>query len=102
MRPHGTAERGSPTWYRPLDEGSVIDTGLDDGVNNAGHLGGDRSQRLAPQIGIVPVSGDIALELVTEAVLALSNRDLAGDPKRAPEPGIAPLALDEQFLDRMG
>ncbi len=27
-RPHGSAERGSPTWYRPLDEGPVVVTVL--------------------------------------------------------------------------
>src|SRR5215211_5924235 len=24
MRPHGSAERGPPTWHRPLDKGPVI------------------------------------------------------------------------------
>lgn len=41
LRPHGTAERGSPTWHRPLDKGPVIVTAFDDGVHHAGHLGGD-------------------------------------------------------------
>ena len=55
LRPHGSTERGSPTWYRTLDEGPVVATGLDDGVHHARHLGGDRGQRLAPQVGVVPV-----------------------------------------------
>src|SRR5205809_1107208 len=63
LRPHGTAERGSPTWYRPFDEGPVIGTGLDDRVNDAGHLGGDRGLRLAPEVGVMPIPGDIALKL---------------------------------------
>src|SRR3954452_10246343 len=71
------AERGSPTWYRPLNEGPVIGTALDDRVHHAGHLGGDCGQRLAPQVGIVPITGDVALELVAEAVLFLADRHLA-------------------------
>ena len=90
-RPHGSAERGSPTWYRPLDEGPVVGTGLDDGVHHARHLGGDRGQRLAPQVGIVPVAGDVALELVAEAVLPLPDGHLPSQPKRTPEPGVAVL-----------
>ena len=91
MRPHGSAERGSPTWHRRLDEGPVIVTALDNGVHHAGHLGGNCGQRLAPKIGIVPIAGDVALELVAEAILLLPDRDLAGEPKSAPQSGIAVL-----------
>jgi hypothetical protein len=37
----------------------------------------------------MPVPADVALELVAEAVLPLPDRDLAGDPEGAAEPGIA-------------
>src|SRR3954454_1290681 len=74
------AERGSPTWYRPLNKGPVIGTAFDDRVHHAGHLGGDRGQRLAPQVGVVPIACDGALELVAKAVLLLTDRHLAGEP----------------------
>src|SRR5688572_30216238 len=88
MRPHGSAERGPPTWHRPLDKGPVIGTALDQRVNHTGHLGGDRGQRLAPPIGIVPVPGDVALELVAEAVLPLANSDVSGHPQRSSQAGV--------------
>ena len=36
------------------------------------HLGGNGCERLAPEIRIVAILGDIALELVTEAVLPMA------------------------------
>src|SRR3954469_24478508 len=83
------AERGSPTWRRPLNEGPVIGTALDDRVHHAGHLGGDRGQRLAPQVGIVPITGDGALERVAEAVLFLADRHLAGEPQGPAQASVA-------------
>ena len=69
----------------------MIVTALDDGVHHARHLGGDRGQRLAPRVGIVPVAGDVALELVAEAVLSQPGGDLARQPEGAPQPGVATL-----------
>ncbi len=57
----------------------------------ARHLGANCCQRLALQIGIVTISCDIALILGTEAVVALSDGDLGGDPKDAPKTCIAEL-----------
>ena len=91
MRPHGPAERGSSAWHRPLDEGPIVGTALDDGVHDARHLGGNGCQRLALEIGIVAISGDVALELGSEAVVALTDGDLGGDPEGAAQPGIAEL-----------
>src|SRR3954453_19503637 len=54
---------------RPLKERPVVGTALDDGVNDTRHLGGNCGQRFAAQIGIVAISGDIALEFITEAVV---------------------------------
>src|SRR3954468_21430080 len=83
------AERGSPTWHRPLNKGPVIGTALDDRVHDAGHLGGDRGQRLAPQVGVVPIACDVALELVAKAVLLLTDRHLAGEPQGPAQAGVA-------------
>src|SRR3954452_16437428 len=83
------AERGSPTWHRPLNKGPVTGTAFDDRVHDAGHFGGDRGQRLAPQVGIVPVAGNIALELVAEAVLFLADRHLAGEPQGPAQASVA-------------
>src|SRR3954452_22869708 len=76
------AERGSPTWHRSLlNEGPVIGTALDNRVHHAGHLDGDCGQRLAPQVGVVPIACDGALELVAKAVLLLTDRHLTGEPQ---------------------
>src|SRR5215212_5035730 len=83
------AERGSPTWHRLFNEGPVIGTALDDRVHDAGHLDGDRGQRLAPQVGIVPITGDVALELVAKAVLFLTDRHLAGEPQGPAQASVA-------------
>jgi hypothetical protein len=49
-------------------------------VHHARHLGGGRGERLAPQVRVVPVPGDVALELGAEAVLPLVDGDLGGRP----------------------
>ena len=81
MRPHSSTERGSPTWHRPLKEGTVFGTAFDDGMNNTGHLGGNCSERLAPQIGVVPIASNVALEFVSKAVLLLADSNLGSHPK---------------------
>ena len=89
--PTALAERGPPAWHRPLEEGTVVDAAFDDGVRSARHLGGDGLERLAPQIGIVPVAGYVALELGPEAVVALPDRDLASKPEGAAQARVAEL-----------
>jgi hypothetical protein len=58
-------------------------------VHDAGHLGGNCSRRLAAQVGIVAISGNVAFELVPEAILTLADGDLPGDPQGAAQPSIA-------------
>lgn len=60
---------------------------MDDGR----HLGGNCGNSIAAQIGIVAISRDVAFELVPEAVLALADGNLPGDPQGATQPGIAKL-----------
>ena len=77
MRPEGSNREGSSRLVPPLEEGAVVDTALDDGVRGARHLGGDRRERLASQVRVVPVPGEITLELVTESsesIVALLDR----------------------------
>src|SRR5215207_8289820 len=83
------AERGSPTWHRLFNKGPVIGTALDGRVHDAGHLGGDRGQRLAPQIGIMPIACGVALELVAEAILFLADRHLASEPQGPAQASVA-------------
>ena len=82
-------DRGPSTWYPPLEEGPVVGTAFDDGVHDAGHLGGNCSHRLAAQIGIVAILRDVAFELMTEAVLPLADGDLSGDPQGAAQTSVA-------------
>lgn len=79
--PTALSERGPPAWHRPLEEGTVIDAAFDDRMRSACHLGGDRRERLAAEIGVVPVPRNVALELGSEAVVALADRDLPGHPE---------------------
>ena len=69
-------EGGSSTWYRTFKEGPVICSGLDQGMNNAGHFGGNRDRRLAPQIFILPVLSDVPAEAI-----ALTDGDLGSQPE---------------------
>src|SRR6056297_3658761 len=85
------SERGPPAWPRPLEEGAVVDAAFDDRMRGAGHLCGDRRERLAAKIGVVPVPRDVALELGSEAVVALADRDLPGHPQRAAQSCVAEL-----------
>ena len=48
-----------------------------DGVNDTRHLGGNGCERLAPEIRIVAILGDVALEFVSKSVLSLADRNLS-------------------------
>lgn len=85
------SERGPSAWAHPLEEGAIGFAVIDHGVYGARHLCRDRGIGLAAQMGIVSILGDVALELVPEAVGPLENGGLAGHPHRAPQAGIAVL-----------
>ncbi len=72
-----------PLWYRRFDEGPVIGTAFDDSVHDTRHLGGNCCERFALEIWIVSISSDIALVFISEAIVTLADRDLAGDPERS-------------------
>ncbi len=90
-RPHGPSREGFFHLDPSFEEGPVVGTSLDEGVSDARHLGGDGGKRLAPEILIVAILGDMALELVAEAVIPLADCDLSGHPKRSTQAGIAEL-----------
>src|SRR4051794_4590575 len=73
---------GSSTWHRPLLEGPVICSGLDEGMNNTRHLGSDGDGCLAPQILVLAIFGNVPTEAIAQAVVALTDRDLAQLAKR--------------------
>lgn len=60
-------------------------------MQDARHPGGNSGHRLAAQIGIIAIPRDVAFEFMTEAVLALADGDLSGDPQGAAQPSIAEL-----------
>lgn len=84
-------ERGPSTRRRPFEEGPVVCPAFDDCVNHARHLGGNGGQRLALEVGTGPIPCDVALELVPEAVLLLTDGDLGGHPESASKASIAEL-----------
>tara|TARA_R110002020_G_scaffold95692_5_gene229407 strand:+ start:10996 stop:11193 length:198 start_codon:yes stop_codon:yes gene_type:complete len=61
---------------------------FDDPVNCAGHFGGDCRIRLSAQMGVLSVLGNVALELISEAVGALQYGNLTGHPQGAAQAGI--------------
>ena len=95
-----------PPGTASFEEGAVVCLGLDHGMGGARHLGGDRGERLALEMGIGVIASDVAFVLVAEAILALPDGDLASHPECAPEPGVAILrqfrlaAEDARLLGR--
>ena len=65
-----------PPGIRPFQERSVFCFRLDDGMRYPRHLSGKCDHRLAPAIGIIRMAGNIAAELVAEAVIVLARGDL--------------------------
>jgi hypothetical protein len=49
-------------------------------MSGARHLGGNGSDRLSLEIGVIAVAGDVAFIFGPEAVIALPDGDLRGDP----------------------
>lgn len=66
---------GLPSGVDPFNERTVLGSRLDDGVYNARHLGGECDHRFAAGIRIITVAGDIAPELITEAIVPLTDGD---------------------------
>ena len=60
-------------------------------MDNASHLGGNCGQRLSAEIRTAAVSGNVALELVSEAILTLTNGDLSGNPQAASQTRVSKL-----------
>src|SRR3954454_23827841 len=82
---------GSSTWHRPLLEGPVICSGLDEGMNNTRHLGSDGDACLAPQTLGLGSAGTVPTEAVARAVAALTERDLGSQPKGSAQAFVAAL-----------
>ena len=82
---------GSSTWHQPLLEGPVVCSGLDQGMNNARHLGSDGDGCLAPQILVLAIFGNVATEAIAQTVIALTDRDLGGQPKGSAQACVAVL-----------
>jgi len=89
--PTAPTERGSPAWHCPLDAGAVVDAGLDEGVRDARHLGGDGRERLATEIGTGLIPRDVTLERIAEAVVSLAAGNLPRDLEGSPQAGVSEL-----------
>lgn len=64
---------------------------FDDGVYDARHFRGYCTERFAIEIGIAPILGNVALELVPKAVLLLSDRYLSSQPHCSTQSRVAEL-----------
>ena len=69
-------------------------------MNDTRHFRGNGGECLAPEVGIVTILSDVALEIVTKAILRLPYRNLASDPERAAEAGISELRQSGLVLSR--
>ena len=74
-----------------MEKGTVGGSTFDDGVNHAGHLGGNGCERFTLQIRICRILGDVARILVSETVFPLANGDIGCHPERTSQTGIAKL-----------
>jgi hypothetical protein len=54
------SERGPSTWHRPLIERPIVSSGADDCMRDARHLGGDGGDRLAAEMLVVGILGNVA------------------------------------------
>ena len=81
----------SSTWHRSFWEGPVICSGLDQGVNNARHLGGDGDNCLAPQILVLAIFRNMPAEAIAQTIVALTDRHLGGQPKGSAQACVAKL-----------
>ena len=60
-------------------------------MNGARHLGGNGSQRLALEIGVVAIPGNVTLVFGPEAIVALADGDVGGHPEGASQSRVAKL-----------
>jgi len=60
-------------------------------VNNARHLGGNGDGCLTPQIPALAIFGNMSAEAIAQTVIALTDRDLGGQPKGTAQACIAKL-----------
>ena len=58
-------------------------------MRDASHFGRDRRERLAPEMLVLGILGNVAAVPIPERVVALSNRDLRCTPERAPQTRIS-------------
>ena len=60
-------------------------------MGDARHLGGDCGERLAPEMLVLGILGDVSAIMFPECVVALPDRDLGRQPEGAPQSGVAEL-----------
>jgi len=76
-----------------FDEGPVIGAAFSLMIRyDASHLGGNSGERLASEIRLASIFGDVALEFLPKSLLPLADRDPSGDPERSAQAGITELA----------
>jgi hypothetical protein len=88
-RPHGTYRERFFRRSHPLYERTIVFTTFDDRMSNTRHLGGDSCQRFAAEILIIAIPRNVALELISETVVFLTDGNLSGHPEGAPQTRIA-------------
>src|SRR5262245_35590128 len=96
------SERGPSTWHRPLIERPIVGSGADDGVRDARHLGGDGSNRLAAEMLVAGLLGDVAAVARPEGVLALADRYLCCQPEGTSQASVAELGQPRLAAEHAG
>src|SRR5437870_2422482 len=80
---------GSSTRDRLFEEGAIVSSILDQSINHACELGGDRAVPLAAQIGIQRVSTNVTIELAAQTIFAHAHCGLGRHPERRAQPSVA-------------
>ena len=86
----------------PTARRTIIGSGADDRVRDARHLGDDGGDRLAAEMLVVGILGDVAAVARLEGVLALSDRYLGGEPERSSQASVAELRQPRLAAEHAG
>jgi hypothetical protein len=89
MRLDGSERRDPPAWSGRFREAAIIGAGRDDGVDDAGHLGGHGGVRLPSSIRIGWIGTDVGVKLPVKTILPHADGHGPRPPEGVAQPRIA-------------
>ena len=88
-RLHGSHRERSFRLGRPFKEGTIGLAAFYDRMRGSRDLCGDSSIGFAPDMGVMPIMGDVSLKLISKRIGSLHDSDLRCHPEGAPEARIS-------------